>query len=508
MRGSVRFALLGLAVLAATWATVLTSVGGPAGLPRHLVLFVLAGVVWVGAVIVAPRLRAGTRDRAVIVGIAVLLRVPAWLAPPVHSDDVFRYVWDGRVSRAGINPYRYAPDDPALAHLRDGEAAPVATGVERGAARPTSGAGVYPRINNRDLPTIYPPAAQLLFLVAALVPGPPLLGIKLALAACDLGVLALLLLLAGRLGRDSRGAIAWAWSPLVVVEIAQNAHLEPLPLLGIVGALYARAFGHAGRAGALLGLAAAAKLVGAPLLVALRSPRAWVAAGLACVVLALPFASAGRAMAGSTGEFARRWRSNEGAYALVQAVADRLVCRALGAPHVPRAEGPACDAPLDLWPHVGLAALISGRPARAAVYPDELAAFAARAIVGAALACVVLGVLIRTWRRPDDVVVTLSGMEWILGALLLLTPALKPWYATWLLPFAALGGRPAWLALAALVPLGYVPMAAWLDGAPWRDPIWTRLVLHGVVWALLLLGVRGFPPTGNRAPRNWTRPRS
>ena len=65
--------------------------------------------------------------------------------PPFLSTDIFRYVWDGQVQAAGINPYRYVPAAPELAPLRD--------------------AMVYPNINRADYaPTIYPPAAQMFFL--------------------------------------------------------------------------------------------------------------------------------------------------------------------------------------------------------------------------------------------------------------------------------------------------------------------------------------------------------
>ena len=47
-----------------------------------------------------------------------LMRALLLFAPP-HSTDIYRYIWDGRVQADGINPYRYVPADPALAHLRD-----------------------------------------------------------------------------------------------------------------------------------------------------------------------------------------------------------------------------------------------------------------------------------------------------------------------------------------------------------------------------------------------------
>ena len=62
-------------------------------------------------------------------------------APPYLSTDIYRYVWDGRVIAAGINPYRYIPADPHLEGLRDPE--------------------IFPQINRANYaPTIYPPAAR------------------------------------------------------------------------------------------------------------------------------------------------------------------------------------------------------------------------------------------------------------------------------------------------------------------------------------------------------------
>ena len=58
-------------------------------------------------------------------------RLVCLFSPPFLSTDIFRYVWDGRVQAAGINPYRYIPADPHLAFLRDLD--------------------IYPHINRREL---------------------------------------------------------------------------------------------------------------------------------------------------------------------------------------------------------------------------------------------------------------------------------------------------------------------------------------------------------------------
>ena len=54
-----------------------------------------------------------------VLAVALAMRLPLLVSPPFLSSDIFRYVWDGRVQAAGINPYRYIPADPALARFRD-----------------------------------------------------------------------------------------------------------------------------------------------------------------------------------------------------------------------------------------------------------------------------------------------------------------------------------------------------------------------------------------------------
>src|SRR6202022_4101065 len=110
-----------------------------------IIVCLVQGAVW--AVAAALVLRGGDQRPALalILGTAVLLRLIALAAPVVLSDGINRYIWDGRVQAAGINPYHYIPTDPELEALRD----PL----------------IFPNINrNSYAPTIYPPVAQMLFL--------------------------------------------------------------------------------------------------------------------------------------------------------------------------------------------------------------------------------------------------------------------------------------------------------------------------------------------------------
>ena len=108
---------------------------------------------------------SSSRSRlAVIWGGAILCR--ALLVPivPALSDDVYRYLWDGKVLLAGINPYRYPPIAPELQSLRD---------------------GLWPLINHPNLPTIYPPLSMLFFAAAAWI-APTVLTWKIVATSMDL----------------------------------------------------------------------------------------------------------------------------------------------------------------------------------------------------------------------------------------------------------------------------------------------------------------------------------
>ena len=96
-------------------------------------------------------LRRTPTTRALFLGVllaGVLLRILFLPFAPVLSDDIYRYVWDGRVAMSGINPFAFAPQAEELRHLRD--------------------AAIWPLINHPTVPTIYPPAAQLVFQLNAL----------------------------------------------------------------------------------------------------------------------------------------------------------------------------------------------------------------------------------------------------------------------------------------------------------------------------------------------------
>ncbi|MBI4543739.1 MAG: hypothetical protein HY703_00915 [Gemmatimonadetes bacterium] len=277
--------------------------------PAFLALSALAAIGYAAGL---AALRRRPVRLAVILLAGLVLRAPLLPTTPSLSDDVWRYLHDGRMQLAGVNPYRYAPADPATVPFRGPE---------------------HAHINHPTLPTIYPPAAQLAFLAAAAL-GASVPGWKLLLLLAELALaLALAALLRAR-GLPVRRVALYAWHPLPVIEVAGSAHLEPLALAPLFFALALAAAARHSRAAALLGLAAAARYFAAPIAPFLDRRHPLRAASLAAAALAalyLPYLpGAGRAVLGSLGTYARTWEFNPaGHLALAALLGSAAAARAL-----------------------------------------------------------------------------------------------------------------------------------------------------------------------------------
>jgi hypothetical protein len=271
MNGKLRVAAIGL-TLAVLAGLVLLLVHPSISPARIRPLPLLVGA-WLAFIAAAWLLRKVPRRAAVALillgGIAT--QVAAVSSPPRMSTDLYRYIWDGRVQAAGIDPYQYVPTATQLDGLRneflfypDAQFCVRASYVSRHpAADLTPGCT---RINRPTVPTIYPPVAEAYFLgVYYLHPADdsstPIQAIT-ALAAVLITVLLLFGL--GRLGRDVRMAALWSWCPTVALEAGNNAHVDVIAVGIAAAAILVLATARTTRrtiaGGILLGLAIATKL--------------------------------------------------------------------------------------------------------------------------------------------------------------------------------------------------------------------------------------------------------
>ena len=385
-----------LVVLGALGLGVLLLNGVAARIPTlydgnlFVVLLMLSGLLAIVATKVAARTPTNL-GLLIVLGFAVALRILALAHEPLLSDDIYRYIWDGRVQGAGINPYLYVPADPALANLRD--------------------AAIFPNINRADYAhTIYPPAAQFFFAAVTRL-GESTLAMRLAMIGCEVVTLALLIDLLRRFNKPTTLATAYAWHPLAVWEVANNGHVDALMVALVMLGVWLLAR-YRRLAGALaITLAALVKPYAVVALPVFWRPWDWklpLAAIAAVVLCYLPYLGAGTGVFGFLTDYVAEegMRSGRGFWAVLAA---RTVLGDLSA-----------LVPL----YLTLAAATLGLLAlRAAFRPDPSPEQSTR-----------------------DIAVLL------MAALFFMSPN-YPWYYLILIPFIPLGGgAPAWvLSLGGLV---------------------------------------------------------
>ncbi len=366
-----------------------------------------------------------------VLWIAALLRILVLPMTPSLSDDVYRYVWDGRTAWAGWNPYALAPDAPELAGLRD---------------------EIWAKTAHRDVETVYPPFALGLFSIAAATPA-PVVVLKLILGLLDLVGVAALLHLAASLGIHLSRVVAFAWNPLVVLEGAGMGHVDAAGVACVLVAaafLFPRPAALRGARSALAATAAAlgvlAKLV--PVVVLplwLLRVRSALFAGVCSgvlVVAALPVLLTVGGVPPGLVRYGVSWEFNGPIF--------EPLARLL---HVT----PFVDALRAAWSGVewltGQYEALDGL--YAFLYPELVAkvllAAGVLALVGASL------------RSGDTLAATSRIFRWVL----VFSATLYPWYLTWALPWAALEGRRPWVVLSASVQLAYVPLLLGHSYWPW-----------------------------------------
>ena len=343
---------------------------------------------------------------------AVAFRVCGLFGVPLFEDDYFRYLWDGyRFAETGT-PYGWAP----AASFAD-ENVPAA--FQR----------VLDQVNYPDVPTIYGPTTQFVFLLGYLVAPANLWPVQLILLGVDILLIRLLATVAA-----PRFVLLYAWCPLVIKEIAFTAHPDGLGAFLLVAAVLLRHREHMGAAAVCLALAVGAKvfaLLLVPFVLARAPPRAWVAFASTLGLLYLPFITQGGTDLTGLALFAATWEFNSALFGL-----------------------------LSQW----------------------LPATESKWLLGAALLALGGTYWLHYSRHSAG---QIPRGDLIFGCFLLAAPVINPWYALWLLPFAALYPSCwAWTASVALL-LSYVTglNLGVFDLEPFAHPHWLRPVEFGLILA-------------------------
>ncbi|MHC4448173.1 MAG: hypothetical protein ACYSXF_10400 [Planctomycetota bacterium] len=374
------------------------------------------------------------RWAVLIIGVAGVARFAVIVVHrPALSDDIYRYVFDGRNLAHGINPYLVKPLDRlsgtgALAErplvaVRD--ARPSLEGGEIAAA------GSVMRVGWTDAV-----ASARVF--------------RVVFVLADLAIIVLLLMALAAARRSPWWAALYAWHPLPVVEIAGSGHQESLGIVLLVAAivLFTKAASKTWRWTGVLGLAVLVKPVVLPVAAVLLKGRPWLiwarslgVGAVVCVIVAGPLLFSHGAEPvrnlGATGErFTLKWAHFGSVYEPVLHVVER------------------------------------GTPAWTNDDQERLA----RTVGGGVLALVMLGIWL--WQRN-----IWRASAWMLLAMVLLSPAAHPWYVLWPLALCPLAPSLAvWMASLTLT-WGYAVLA---DPVDWSVPWWVMLAAYVPVYAAIV----------------------
>ena len=249
---------------------------GAADIVWFIKLALVQSALYLIAAWLIVRARSARSTLIIVLVLAGIFRLSIVFAPPYLSDDIYRYVWDGRVQAAGINPYRYIPADEHLQNLRDEE--------------------IYPKINRRDYAhTMYPPAAEAAYFLTTRI-SETVTWMKLTIVGFELITVWLLMELLASFGMPRQRVLIYAWHPLVVWEFAGSGHIDPLAFAFIALALLARRRNWETATGISLGLATLAKLFPIVLFPALYKRWGWkmpTALAATIVVGYLPYLGVG-----------------------------------------------------------------------------------------------------------------------------------------------------------------------------------------------------------------------
>jgi hypothetical protein len=357
----------GTAIVAALAALAITE--APLGTPLFFALTAVPCVVY-GLLLRRLLATGGHAEDAAAAGrlpkllltallLAVAFRVPLAVAPVGADNDMVRYMYDGRLQRLGYNPFLVVPADPDVASTH--------TEITR----------KMPSIRAR---TPYPAAAQLFFRAVVTIRETPR-AMKIALVLCDLLTIWVLVTWLRQTGRSPWLALAYAWNPLVVLEVAHSGHIDALGALWVAVSAWMLTTGRPMRASIAFVLAIASKLlpiVLVPLFWKRIRVRDALAGAAVLAVLYLPFASAGLLPLGAVPNVVAFIRFN----------------------------GPLFK---------GLAALLTPQGAAA----------------GAVLAGLAVAAWMRFTRKADDP----AAWAWPMAVSLAAAPVIYPWYLLYFTPF-------------------------------------------------------------------------
>lgn len=403
-------------------------------------------------------LLAEPTDRQILlIGIVfgVLFRLTLLYSPPSLSEDINRYVWDGKVATHGINPYEFAPDNDELSGLRDPD--------------------VYPKINHKEIPTVYPPVNQLLFQgIYKVAPNP--LAFRAAFLFFDLLTILVLLAILKNLKIKLTRALLYIWNPLVIIEFACSSHVDIIGIfflmLGLLFMVQKRTiWSTAAITFSFLSKFLAILFLPVILLIK-KEKRTFVLLVFVSIslVVFLPYAGIGDQMFTGLSTYTSKWQFNSSIFALLQSAVKKML------------------------PQNWIVNLMIDQTTMTAdvvtidTSGTDLALIISKIVIALIFVSIFFYRLVKLKRdlKNEGMTPIFKFGLIILGSFFLLNPTFHPWYLCWLVPFLTIVPNRAWLLLSGLVVLSYWILIGYEQTGIWQENTWIKFFEYLPFYAVLI----------------------
>jgi hypothetical protein len=355
------------------------------------------------------------------------------LLPATPSDDVYRYLWEGKLQLNWLNPYSIPPESSILEGLRD---------------------NFFSGINHKHLTTIYPPLTLMVFVIADYV-SHSLLSMKSTFLLFDLLTIIIIVRFLRVMGKEPINVLIYAWSPLVLISFAARGHCDSLQIFLVMLALYLFSIRRNLKSIVSIGLAAMSKfvfIIVAPFLIPGKKLKYVMVLFAVIAVLYLPYIGAGKGLFSTLFHFGTQYHFNDSAHFLI-------FCLCLGSPLASK---------ITTFMIFGTVLLF--------LYKKHLNTHYLKQDIS-----------------ENDSILNYAFLS--IGAFLILAPTLHPWYLTWIVPFLCFKNNWAWLMLTGTIICYYFmnheifsKMIEHNNEWVWREVHWLKLPEYVPFYGLLIYG--------------------
>ena len=401
----------------------------------------------------------------------LLFRFSILPAQQIQEDDVYRYLWDGKVFANNINPFAYSPSEvhefkelqiqnPETYYevYNENNERELEQLAELKWESPTS-LKYLERVNHPSVPTIYPPMAQYVFRAVHFFQPDSILAMRVAFLVFDVLALFFIIRILGKLRLNRNMSGFYFWCPLMIKETYNSTHLDIIGISFLCGSIYFLVHSRHTLATFFLALGFLGKLYPAilfPLYIqacfehckksegnAWQTPILNSLLFVGVIILGyVPFMGIGLQIFDGLKAYSLYWQSNDSIFACLLFLFKNL--------------------PGDLNNITFLS--------------NSLPVFLSKLTVVCVLMGVLIWLLLKNTSLIKDPQTFLKQFFILMALVFLLSPIQNPWYLCWVVPFLCLFPNRSWILLTGLVGLYYLDfyfdyqeIQSWSQWIPWVE---------------------------------------